>query len=334
MVKTEAFFPAVHFISAAQPTGCVIIDAEEDFDWRRPVQGVPHSVRGMQHLSDLQHILAAYGAIPIYLVTYPVLQDDAVVAAIRLRLERGDCEVGIQLHTWVTPPFNERADLRNSFGGNLDAALEERKLVELMRLFRLRFGHDPVVFKAGRYGLGPHTSLLLEKHGFRVDTSLAPRTSFAAESGPDFSANDYRTFWFGRSRRLLEVPLCRSIVGWGGRASARAYQLLADLNLSRLHLPGVLAWLRCAERITLSPEGNDPAAMCRLARSLLSRGQNVLAISLHSSSLSIGHNPYVRSRAELYHFYDRLSAILDQLAGRFAVRFARCTELPELLADG
>jgi len=334
MSKTEAFFPAVHFASAPRPTGCVIIDAEEDFDWMRPVQGVPHNVRGMQHLSDLQHILGAYGAVPIYLVTYPVLQDDAVVAAIRLRMERGDCEVGIQLHTWVTPPFNESADLRNSFGGNLDAGLEERKLLELMRLFRARFGHDPVVFKAGRYGLGPHTSSLLEKHGFMVDTSLAPRTSFAAESGPDFSADEFRTFWFGRGRRLLEVPLCRSIVGWGGRSSARAYQILADLHLSRLHLPGVLAWLRCAERITLSPEGNDPAAMGRLVRGLLSRGQNVLPISLHSSSLSIGHNPYVRSRADLNHFYDRLSASLDRLAGHFAVRFVRCTELAGMLADG
>jgi hypothetical protein len=109
---------------------------------------------------------------------------------------------------------------------------------------------------------------------------------------------------------------------------------MADLHLPRLHLPGMLAWLRYAERITLSPEGNDTAAMGRLVRGLLSRGQNVLPVSLHSSSLSIGHNPYVRSKADLHHFYDRLSAILDHLASRFGVRFARCTDLPGMLADG
>jgi hypothetical protein len=169
--SAAAVFPSVRFVSAPRPTGCVLVDAEEDFDWRRPVHGVPHSVRGMQHLGDLQHILAAYGAVPIYLVTYPVLQDDTVVAGLRLGLERGQCEIGIQLHTWVTPPFPETASLRNSFGGNLDSGLEERKLVALMGLFRQHFGRDPVVFKAGRYGLGRNTPTLLEKHGFLVDTS-------------------------------------------------------------------------------------------------------------------------------------------------------------------
>jgi hypothetical protein len=311
----------------------ILIDAEEDFDWLRPVRGVPHDVGCMRHLSDLHGILGAYGAVPTYLLTYPVLQDEAIVAALRGRLARGQCVVGIQLHAWVTPPFAEAPEIRNSFAGNLAATLEEAKLVELMRLFRERFGENPQVFRAGRYGLGPHTPALLEQYGFVVDTSLAPCTSFADEHGPDFSADDYRIFWFGRSRRLLEVPLCRSIAGWGGPLAARIYHRLAAAPAPRWRLPGLLAWTRCAERITLSPEGNDATAAGRLVHSLLRRGQRVLALSLHSSSLSVGRNPYVRSHADLHDFYDRLSAILDTLAGRFGVRFASSLELPALFLD-
>jgi hypothetical protein len=98
-------------------------------------------------------------------------------------------------------------------------------------------------------------------------------------------------------------------------------------------LPGLLAWSRCAERITLSPEGNDADAAGRLVASLLGRGQKVLALSLHSSSLSIGQNPYVRSRADLHGFYDQLSAIMDMLAGRYGVEFLPVLDVPARLAD-
>ena len=335
--RTRApLFPAARPAApaAATPPLCsVLIDAEEDFDWQRPVHGVAHDVGCMRHLSDLQSILGAYGAVPAYLLTYPVLQDAAIVAALRGRLARGQCQVGIQLHTWVTPPFGEAPEVRNSFASNLSAEREEQKLLALMQAFRAAFGEDPKVFRAGRYGLGRHTPALLEKHGFVLDTSLAPCTSFGDEDGPDFSADDFRAFWFGSSRPVLEVPLCRSIVGWGGQAAARAYRWLAAAPARHL-LPGLLAWSRCAERITLSPEGNDADAAGRLVTALLGRGQRVLALSLHSSSLSVGRNPYVRSRAELHGFYDQLSAILDMLAGRHGVRFVRALDLPALLADG
>ena len=317
----------------AAPLCCVLIDAEEDFDWHRPVRGVEYDLGCMRHLSDLQSILAAYGAVPTYLLTYPVLRDAEIVAALRGRLARGQCAVGIQLHTWVTPPFAETAEPRNSFGTNLPAELEEQKLLALMGAFSDAFGEPPTMFRAGRYGLGRNTPTLLEKHGFVVDTSLAPCTSFGDEEGPDFSTDDFRAFWFGTSRRVLELPLCRSIVGWGGAPAARAYRWLAANRPPRHLLPGLLAWSRCAERITLSPEGNDVVAAGRLVASLLGRGQRVLALSLHSSSLSVGRNPYVQNRAELHGFYDQMSAILDMLATRHGVRFAAPLDLPPLLAD-
>ena len=314
----------------------VLIDAEEDFDWLRPVRGEPYDLDCMRHLDELQAIAARFGAVPTYLLTYPVLRDDAIAASLRDLVAQGRCQVGIQLHPWVTPPFDEPAEVRNSFAGNLPAGLEERKLVELMRQFRTCFGHNPTIFRAGRYGLGTDTPALLEKHGFLVDTSLAPSTSFADEGGPDFSASDYSTFWFGQQRRLLELPLCRSIAGWGGQPAAHAYRWLATAEsrprgLGLHHLPSLLAWTRCAERITLSPEGNDVTAAGRLVDSLFGRGQTVLALSLHSSSLSVGRNPYVRSPADLRRFYGQFAAMLDMLAKRFSVRFAAAGELPALL---
>jgi hypothetical protein len=320
-----------------EPLICtILVDAEEDFDWNRPVNGTPYDVDCMRHLADLQSIVGAYGAVPTYLLTYPVMRDAGIVSALRARVARGQCQVGIQLHPWVTPPFTEPTAIRNSFMTNLSFVQEEAKLQALIEMFRACFGTGPLVFRAGRYGLGQSTPALLEKHGLLIDTSLAPCTSSTDEQGPDFSAHDYQTFWFGASRRLLELPLCRSIVGWGGYPAALLYRKIAagssTGSLARI-LPGLLARARCAERITLSPEGNDAPAAARLVRSLAARGQGVLALSLHSSSFSVGRNPYVRNNADLHKCFDRLSAILDRLSGDFNTRFVASTELPDLLTN-
>jgi hypothetical protein len=313
----------------ARPICCLVIDAEEDFDWDRPVHATGYSTDCMRQLADLREIAAAYRLRPTYLLTYPVLEDMAAVGMIRRQHERGECDIGVQLHPWVTPPFDEPAS-QASYLGSLDAAVEEQKLVTLIEKFRQAFGCAPVAFRAGRYGLSRATTLLLEKHGFAVDTSLAPRTDFRPKGGPDFSRYDCAPFWFGGSRTLLEMPLCRSVVGWSGALAPLLYRAIATPALDRWRVAAVLSRLRCAERVTLSPEGNDPAAMRRFLRHLGDRGQSVFSLSFHSSSLAPGRNPYVRSRADLHVFYDRLSAILDAMAnGGFG--FAALAEMPALL---
>lgn len=306
---------------------CVAIDAEEDFDWDSPVQGTSKSTAHIRNVRVLTEILQAYGAVPTYLLTYPVLQDEAAVAIIRHQLERGSCAVGLQLHPWVTPPFGEHPGKHVSFLGNLDANQEEQKLLTLCRRFVDCFGQAPLVYRAGRYGLSAHTPHLLEKHGFVVDTSIAPRTSFVADGGPDYTGYDSGMFWFGRAARLLELPLCRGVVGWSGNRAAALYRMGAE----RPGLMGLMARSRCAERITLSPEGNDFTAMRRLLRGLLAAGQTVFSLSFHSSSLQPGQNPYVRSAADLHVFYDRLSETLDHMAGTLGFGFAPLAAVPGLL---
>lgn len=311
----------------------LVVDAEENFNWLTPLHGTAFSTSCMRNIRDLHEILSWYGVVPAYLLTYPVLDDPDVVRILRRQQERGECLLGLQLHTWVTPPFEERIGHHLSFSGNLDPNLEERKLVVLKRRFIECFGYEPLVYRGGRYGLGDNTGALLEKHGFTVDTSLAPRTTFETEGGPDYTDVDYRLFWFGERRDLLEVPLCRSVVGWGGALASPLYRAVSVPWASRSRVQSLLTRSHCAERITLSPEGNDFYAMRRLVNGLHDRGQNILALSFHSSSLEIGGNPYVQSRADLHTFYDRLSAILDYLQTSLNFEFASIVDIPKFLVS-
>ncbi len=325
-----------------RPVCALAVDAEEDFDWDQPVPFTDYSTKCMKNIRALQEVVGAYGIVPTYLLTYPVLEDEDVVHILRRQLRNGQCEVGVQLHPWVNPPFDAgdekggedgKGGHATSFSGNLPPGLEERKLVQLMRRFTERFGIEPRIYRAGRYGLGRGTTALLEKHGFTIDASMAPRTTATDEGGPDYGSRDYQVFWFGQHRRLLEVPLCRSVVGWGGRLAAPAYRALARPGLTRLHVPGIVTRLRFAERITLSPEGNDVRAMLRLVRHLRARGQTIFVLSFHSSSLDVGRSPYVRTKAELHGFYDRLSAVLDTLATTMGFEFASLAQLPARLRE-
>ncbi len=316
-----------------QPVCSLVIDAEEDFDWQTPRRGTPYRTTSMRQIRDLQEIVGAYGVRPTYLLTYPVLEEAAVTRILDRTLDRNECDVGVQLHPWVNPPFGSETGEDASFLSSLSPELEEGKLVALKSKFERCFGRAPRVFRAGRYGLSEHTTRFLEKHGFTVDTSLAPRTRFATHDGPDFLDYDCDPFWFGGSNRLLELPLCRSVIGWGGALAPLFYRVFSTPCLSRLRMPAVLSRLRCAERITLSPEGNDHAAMVRLLFRKLACRQNVYSLSFHSSSLAVGCNPYVQTKTDLHTFYDRLSAILDTMASRLGFGFATPAEIPALLGE-
>ncbi len=309
----------------------LIVDAEEDFNWSRPVEGTAYSTACMHAIGPLQEILSGYALPPTYLLTYPVLEDPAAIRLLRRHHDRGACQLGVQMHPWVNPPFGTGTDRRFSFPLNLPATIEEAKIVRLTERFAAAFGFPPRVFKAGRYGIGPGTVALLERLGFRVDTSIAPRTDFGAEGGPDFSAFDTAPFWFGATHRLLEVPVCREVVGWLGPAAPAVYRPLTGPRTAPAR--SLLAWARGAERVTLSPEGNDAAAMRRLIRGIRAGGQRLLTVSFHSSSLAVGHNPYVRSDRDLHVFYDRLSEVLDGLARQADVSFAGVLDLPALLPE-
>src|SRR5690606_9158651 len=99
----------------------------------------------------------------------------------------GRAIVGAHLHPWVSPPHDEDVNARNSYPGNLPAALERAKLERLRDEIEARIGQRPVVYKAGRYGFGPHTADALAALGFEIDLSGCPAFDHSADGGPDYA---------------------------------------------------------------------------------------------------------------------------------------------------
>jgi phosphatidylinositol alpha-1,6-mannosyltransferase len=329
-------FPAAEPIRlhAGPPVLCIIVDAEEEFQWGGPTLAGGHTTSSIRHQIRAHEAFSRYNAKPTYLVTYPVTSDAGAVDVLRGLLADGLCDIGAQLHPWVTPPFEGGNQERLSFPGNLPRDLEREKLVRLCEAIRDKFDLQPTVYKAGRYGFGPSTSGLLQEEGFLVDTSLIPRTRYTDYGGPDFASFDYGPFWFGNCRRMLELPVTRALTGLLATRMPEIYMKSVDPPFSAVRAAGLLARTGLMERITLSPERSDLAAMRRLTRALLRRGERIFTLSYHSPSLEAGHTPYVRSRQDLAVFLDRLSGYLSFFSGELGGIFMTARELHDRLEAG
>ena len=172
----------------------------------------------------------------------------------------------------VNPPFCEELSRSNMYPGNLTRDAEAAKLAELTAAIEQSFGNRPLMYKAGRYGVGPNSSDILEEQGFEVDLSVCPPWDHSADGGPDFSAARCEPYWFGNTRQMLEIPISGAYVGWLGGLSDSAYRVATTPSLQPLRLPGILARLRAVDRLMLSPEGHTFAEHTKLTQFLLDQG--------------------------------------------------------------
>ena len=151
----------------------VTVDTEEEFDWNQPLSRTGHTLQTLDRLRRFQALCEAAGVAPVYLVDYPVATAPEAIAVLRPAIAAGKAEIGIQLHPWVNPPHDEAVNERNSFAGNLPPPLERAKFEQLLTVIEQNFGTRPLIYRAGRYGVGPATAELLVQCFHRAGISAA-----------------------------------------------------------------------------------------------------------------------------------------------------------------
>ncbi len=304
----------VQLAAGEMPRFWVTIDTEEDFDWAAPFARTGYGLASVPALADCQSYFASAGVKPIYLVDWPIVADDGAVAILGAAQASGGCDIGAQLHPWVTPPHDEDVNARNSYTGNLPADLQRAKMTALRDAIRDRFGVSPTVYRAGRYGLGAGTAAMLAELGFRCDTSVRSGFDYRAGHGPDYRAAPLQPWWVRTDAgAVLEMPVTTLFGGLLGRAGRRVYHRIAR---NGTHVGAALARLGLVERIALTPEGIPAARACKAIDLAIDLRLPVLNFSFHSPSLQPGNTPYVRSQADLDVFYRWWDVVLDHLARR------------------
>ena len=312
-MQNEQVRKLIRFQPSQRPILIVVVDTEEEFDWSEDFSRSATSIKAMREIHRFQEVCDEFGIRPTYMTTYPVASQRNGIEPLEQIYRSGLCEIGVHLHPWVSPPFQETLSTYNSYPGNLDPHLESEKLRVLAEAIAQAFGVHPNIYKAGRYGFGPHTAEILLAQGFEIDLSASPPMDYREDGGPDYSSHPVQPYWFGDDRRLLGIPATGAYVGRLSRGADALYKWSSKGVPRRLRLPGVLARLGLLDRLRLSPEGFTLSENLKLSTSLFRRGVRVFQFTLHSPSLLPNVTPYVRSEEGR----DRL---LD-LCGRFFAWF-------------
>jgi hypothetical protein len=289
---------------------CLFIDTEEDFDWSAPFSRDNHGLASVAALRPCQTYFAAAHVKPLYLVDYPIVQSDMAVDILGPHIIAGACDVGVQLHPWVNPPFDEDISVHNSFAGNLPLDLERQKIEILRTAIIDRFGSVPLAYRAGRYGLGPNSLKLLVQTGFKLDSSVRSGFDYSPQNGPNYAKHPLHPYWTGPDAKILELPLTSVFSGALGKIGQGAHALASQVAGGG----ALLARLGLTERIALTPEGIPAAKACTAIDVSLDMGIALLNMSFHSPSLMPGHTPYVRTANDLASFYLWWDVVLNHLA--------------------
>jgi len=168
----------------------------------------------------LQRAFAEVGAVPTYLLTVEVLENDECVNT--LRDMQGQFELGTHLHAAFVEPqkkFKDYAGVDSTdFQCSYPEHIEFAKLANLTDLFENKFGYRPTSFRAGRYGANGTSLNSLQKLGYKVDSSVTPHIRWIepnavvdfrkAPEQPYFPAENEIIFPADYSdHRILEVPV-------------------------------------------------------------------------------------------------------------------------------
>lgn len=288
------------------------VDTEEEFDWRAPFRREGYGLSHVAAIPRFQAFCERLGAHPVYLVDWPVVQDARAVEVIGDAVRRGTADVGVQLHPWVNPPFEEEVSTANSFAGNLPQGLEAAKFMALRDAIEAAFGSAPLIYRAGRYGLGPKTAALLKRAGIRIDTSVRSLFDYSHQGGPDYSNHPLCPYWVDPEQQLLELPVTSAYWGPLRRIGPMIHRV-------QRHVPTFFSGfsrLRLLERIALTPEGVSAGEALRGVDLSIEAGLPVLVLSFHSPTLAPGHTPYAQTEAQVEALYAWFETVYTHLAAR------------------
>jgi hypothetical protein len=193
------------------------IDTEGDNQWDH---GRELTVENIKYVPRFQDLCDKYLIKPTYLVTSEVCEDSFAKEIFTDYISKDKAEIGTHLHSWTTPPFQDKDGYRyndqyHAFATELPEDLLAQKLKNLTNQIESAFGIRPLSFRSGRFGFNENLARILTDNSYLVDSSVTPYTSWTVNKGlpggsggPDFVKNTPFPYRYNSvNGSLLEIPV-------------------------------------------------------------------------------------------------------------------------------
>ena len=293
------------------------IDTEED-NWG-DYRTVGNTTENVAQIPLIQDIFDHYGAMPNYMINWPVVMDNRSRDVLLKILAKGKCEIGNHCHPWNTPPFEENIEARNTMMSNLPYGLIKKKITNLHQAIIDRMGVAPRCFRTGRWAFSSNVARVIHDLGYKVDSSVTPFIDWSSYHGPDFRRAQSTIYRFNPNNILrpeadgtmLEVQASIGFYQKNFRRNQLIRNSIANGPLAKFRIIGILDRLKLLNLRWLSPELTNGLDMIRLSKAFMKTGHQFLNMSFHSTSLLPGKSPFVRDHNQLKSFLERIEMFLN-----------------------
>lgn len=295
----------------------ITIDTEGDNLWEYTLNE-KIGTKNVAYLPRFQKLCNQYGYKPVYLSNYEMINSDKFLYFITTEAEQGNCEIGMHLHAWNTPPEYVLPTRQNRAG--LPYLIEypkevmEEKISTMTELIYQRTGVRPVSHRAGRWAMNQSYFDILINQGYTVDCSMTPYINWASSKGytQGSEGSDYSKvirepnyiYQSNSNARILEVPVTtykkiipRVYKGEGCKSWLKTVFSYVDRKV---------IWLRP----TLHNFDEMKAVIELNDRS----DSDYLMFMIHSSELMPGGSPFFRNAEEIEQLYSMLERVFERIS--------------------
>lgn len=295
----------------------ITIDTEGDNLWEYHM-GNMIETRNAEYLKRFQDLCNQYRFKPVYLTNYEMINSKAFIEFVAKEAELENCEVGMHLHAWNSPP--QYTLKRKQEGAGLPYLIEypvdimEQKIAIMTELIKERMGQYPVSHRAGRWAMNQEYYNALIRQGYKIDCSITPMINWEeskgyseGSKGVDYRNSPQKPFWVYESNgqgKILEIPVTTykcCVPNW---CQGQGLKSVIGTAYS-LVVPKVI-WLR--------PMHNNLKDMMKVIALNEKSDSDYLMFMIHSSELMPGGNPTFRNEEEIESLYNNLYQIFERIS--------------------
>lgn len=272
----------------------VTIDTEMDANphWKKAwppeytsiYEGIPNFYRPLWNKYDVH---------PIYFLSPEILLDDKCCEIFREEIKKG-AVIGAHLHPeYIDPEMNYEEGRQTKASQFPNSAysteIEALKIKNLTEQIECKLGVRPIWYRAARFGADQDTYRILNKLGYKHESSVTPGIDWSDRGGINYSEFQLISYNIPGTN-LKEHPITIS-----GKRWSKIGQLLPDKWL-------FYRWLR--------PTHMTYMEMKSLIKEQQHRDNNELVMMFHSMEIMINKTPYVRTKWMQWYYLWRLEKII------------------------
>lgn len=314
----------------------ITIDTEEEWDWSAGWPVRQHSLNNIATVPKFQALCARHSARSTWFTNWPVMHNEQTRDTILGIGQREDVEIGMHIHPWLTPPgeADQHYGSRESYLANLDKTKIAAKLETNWQVFASN-GCEPVSFRGGRYSSGPDVQTFLFRKGFIADASVVPYTIWQEDGAPDYQ---HRTLQPHRvaptesqHKPLWELPVTLGFTRRNFSLWSKTLNIIENTPLRYLRLIGILQRAGIVKRVWLNFEDTSADDMLQLIDVLETLNVPCICLTVHSSSLHTGGNPYSHCEDAVERILRTADTVMANLARRAGFEPATIREIAQTL---